>query len=291
MEPMHAAADRWVDSTDGVAVALHDLGGDGPPLLLAHATGFAGRIWEPVRAHLPGWHCLAFDARGHGASRTPETADLSWLRVADDVLAAVDAFGLQGCVAAGHSMGAAALLLAELARPGTFRALYCYEPVTSPIDTDEPLRDHVLAEMTLRRRDRFPSRDAARANFAAKPPFDACTPDSLDAYLDQCWVRTGNPAEPDERTLACRRDDESTFYRLGRAHGLYERLGGVACPVVVAAGVVEPGAPSSFAARVVERLPQAQLMRYDDLGHFGPQQDPARIAADLDAALRPWAGA
>ena len=37
-----------VDSTDGVVLALHDLGVDGPPLLLCHATGFHGRVWAPL---------------------------------------------------------------------------------------------------------------------------------------------------------------------------------------------------------------------------------------------------
>ena len=31
---------------DGVHIRIHHLGGDGPPLLCVHATGFHGRIWE-----------------------------------------------------------------------------------------------------------------------------------------------------------------------------------------------------------------------------------------------------
>lgn len=273
---------QWTESTDGVRVALHQLGGEGEPVLLAHATGFCGRMWEPVARHLTGHRALAFDARAHGRSITPDTASLSWRAVAADLLAAVDALGLQGCRAAGHSMGAAALLLAERARPGTFSALYCYEPVTSPVDTDEPLRDYVLAEMTLRRRDRFPSIDAARANFAGKAPFDTFSPDSLDAYLTHCF----RPVEPgaEEITLVCRRQDESTFYREGRSHGLFEELDQIRCPVVLGAGPVIAGSPSSFAARVASRLPHSRLIRYDDLTHFGPQDDPARIAADIITA-------
>ena len=39
-----------IDSTDGVRLAVHDLGGDGPPLLLAHATGMRASPtarWRP----------------------------------------------------------------------------------------------------------------------------------------------------------------------------------------------------------------------------------------------------
>jgi pimeloyl-ACP methyl ester carboxylesterase len=263
-------------------VVLHDFGGAGRPALLAHATGFAGRIWEPVLPHLVGYRCFGFDARGHGRTTTPPTAPLSWLGVADDVLATVDALGLRGCVAAGHSMGAATLLLAELARPGTFASLYCYEPVTAPRVTDAPMRDDELAAMTLRRRDRFDSATEARANFASKPPFADFSADSLDAYLEHGFVPESSAGGA--ITLACRKQDESEFYRQGRLHGLYERLGEVRCPVVVAAGVPQPGAPSAFAADIAGLLPKGRLVRYDDLGHFGPQQDPARIGAAIVAA-------
>lgn len=279
------ATGRLAVSTDGVRVALHDFGGSGPPALLAHATGFAGRIWDPVLPYLAGHRCFGFDARGHGRTTTPPTAPLSWLGVADDVLATVDALGLRGCVAAGHSMGAATLLLAELARPGTFSALYCYEPVTAPRVTDAPMRDDELAAMTLRRRDRFGSVAEARANFASKPPFADFTDASLDAYLQHCFVPA--PEDGNAITLACRKEDESTFYREGRLHGLYEQLGGVRCPVVVAAGVPQAGAPSAFAADIADLLPRGRLLRHDDLGHFGPQQDPARIGAEIVAA---WTG-
>jgi pimeloyl-ACP methyl ester carboxylesterase len=276
---------QWTGSSGGVQVALHDLGGRGPAVLLAHATGFAGRIWEPVAERLEGYHCFALDTRTHGASITPPDASRSWHGVAEDLLAAVDALQLHGCAAAGHSMGAAALLLAELSRPGTFSRLYCYEPVTAPAVTDEPLRDYELADLTLRRRDRFASIEEARENFRSKAPFDVFTAASLEAYLRSCFVPV--PTGGDEIELACPKADESELYRQGRAHGLFERLEAIATPVVVAAGAIEAGRPSSFAADVVARLGDARLVRHHDLGHFGPQQAPERIAADIIAA---WAG-
>ena len=33
---------------DGIRLVVHDWGGDGAPVLLAHPTGFHGRVWEPV---------------------------------------------------------------------------------------------------------------------------------------------------------------------------------------------------------------------------------------------------
>ena len=53
---------RRFPSTDGVEVAAYDLGGKGPPLLLAHATGFHAHVFVPLAGRLAGrFHCFAFD--------------------------------------------------------------------------------------------------------------------------------------------------------------------------------------------------------------------------------------
>ncbi|MDQ3897170.1 MAG: alpha/beta fold hydrolase, partial [Actinomycetota bacterium] len=120
-------------STEGVTLAVHDLGGDGPPLLMAHATGFCGPVLAPLAAHLTTrFHCWTFDARGHGDTETPAGLDWRWSSFTDDVLAVVDGLSLDRPYGFGHSSGGAALLDAEARRPGTFAALWCYEPIVWP---------------------------------------------------------------------------------------------------------------------------------------------------------------
>jgi len=36
----------------GIELVVHDWGGTGEPVLLAHPTGFHGRVWSPVAARL-----------------------------------------------------------------------------------------------------------------------------------------------------------------------------------------------------------------------------------------------
>ncbi len=66
--------DSWFESsTQGVEVAVYDLGGSGPTLVIAHATGFCGPAYGPFASALVDrFHCYAFDFRAHGASSRPE---------------------------------------------------------------------------------------------------------------------------------------------------------------------------------------------------------------------------
>lgn len=270
-----------VASTDDVSLVVHDLGGDGPPLLLCHATGFAGLLWRPVAARLTGFHVLAPDLRGHGDSSAPNDHDFDWHGFADDVLAIVDALDLTGCVAGGHSKGGAALLLAEQRRPGTFAALWCYEPVVFPGPRmPVPVFENPMAAGARRRRAAFPSREAAFQNFRSKPPLDVFTDEALDAYLNG-----GFDEQPDgSLVLKCEPEHEARVFEMGAQHGGFEHLDRVHCPVTIVRGAVTPG-PAQFADAIVAALPRGRLEIHDDLGHFGPQQDPAAMAASIRDAL------
>src|SRR5689334_12552943 len=125
----------------GGALVVHDwtdAGDDGnrAPILLAHPTGFHGRVWGPVAERLvaAGNRVWSFDFRGHGDSDAPDPSgdDYTWDGFASDALAVVDHLELAGnpaMVAAGHSKGAAALILGEARRPGTYPRIWAYEPI------------------------------------------------------------------------------------------------------------------------------------------------------------------
>jgi pimeloyl-ACP methyl ester carboxylesterase len=61
---------------DGVVIQTYDWGGDGPPLLLAHATGLHAHIWLPLVQRLrSSFRCYAIDARAQGDSTAPLGAE------------------------------------------------------------------------------------------------------------------------------------------------------------------------------------------------------------------------
>ena len=266
-----------VPSTDGVELEVHDLGGDGPPLLLAHATGFHGRVWEPLAARLSGFHRWSIDMRAHGDSSVPENRTLEWYGFADDVLSVIDTLTLDRPFGVGHSKGAASLLLAEQARPGTFRALYLFEPVVVPTDfVSGHNPDNPLSNGARRRRDTFESFDAAFANYAAKPPFNSLDPEVLRIYVDHGFAQN-----PDGTvSLKCLPHNEAEVYAHGMAHHAFASLHEVTCPVWIAMGV-EDAVPAVFARAISESLPHGTVASFPNLGHFGPLEDPEAVAHSI----------
>jgi pimeloyl-ACP methyl ester carboxylesterase len=274
-------------STDGVEVAAYDLteevgGDDGPPLLLAHATGFHAHVFLPLAARLADrFHCYAFDERGHGETLVPDELDYDWRGFADDAIAVARGFALDQPVAFGHSAGGAALLLAEAREPGRFRALYCYEPVVMPHETPLGPMDNPLSEGARRRRDVFPSRDDAYDNYASKPPFNTLAPDALRAYVD-----FGFADQPDGSVrLRCRPAVESQVYRMGSAHDAFARFPNLRCPVTVACGEHTDAFTPPLIERQVAALPRGRMEVLTGLGHFGPLEDPAAVAESILATF------
>ncbi|MGB6059167.1 MAG: alpha/beta hydrolase, partial [Microthrixaceae bacterium] len=247
-------APQMIGSTNDVELALYDLGGDADDVLMVHATGFCAGVWLPVAERLDGLRLSAVDVRGHGRSTVPQTG-MDWNGTAEDVLATVDALGLEKPFGVGHSMGGASLVLAEQARPGTFRGLWLFEPIIFPPDLEMGSGENPLATGARRRRAAFVSASEAFKNFSSKPPFSALDPEALAAY-----IKYGFEVHDDGSvSLRCLPEVEAQTYEMGSKHDAFSHLGEVGCPVTVLRGAESFPGPASLAPRIAERLPSGHL--------------------------------
>ena len=269
----------FVSTSDGVEVALHDLGGRGTPLVLAHAAGFHGLVFAPLAHELAGdFSCLSFDGRGHGDTRLPPGRQLDWYGLAADVLGTVDGMGVERPYGFGHSSGGTAVLMAEQARAGTFAAIYCFEPVIMPVDPPLGRDDSSWrGARARRRRTRFASREEAYGHYASKPPLDALAPEALQAYVDHGF----EDADDGGVRLKCRPEDEASVYEMATAHDAYARLPDVACPVLVACGSHTEGCTPDRACEHADRLPLGRSEVVAGLGHLGPLERPELVAVSI----------
>ena len=271
---------RFVDSTQGVRVALHDLGGDGPPLLIAHANGFCGGAYGPLALDLAAHrHVWALDFRGQGQSTPPDDGDFGWEGLADDVLAVVDDLGGGPIDAVGHSMGGAGLVRAEVRRPGTLRRAYLFEPIVFPGEfAGVNANGNFMAEGARRRRESFASRAEAMWSYAGRPPLGYLRADSLAAYV----LHGFEELEDGTARLRCAGEHEARMFEAGGSITTTDAAQ-VTVPITVAVGALEEGwgGPARFAPDVAAALPNGRLSEHPLLGHFGPLENPPQIAADI----------
>ena len=289
-EPTASPKLRDVASTDGVTLRTFDFGDSGQPVLAAHATGFNALVWSPLVQALNDAHVVAPDFRAHGGSTIEPGAELDWDGFGDDVLATLDAYGWLNRfadepkpVGIGHSMGGAALLLAEQRRPGTFAALWVYEPIIFPPEVRIGMADaeNPLAIGARRRRSTFASREEAMATYASKPPMNSFDPAALAGYVAGAFVDESDGSV----RLACRGEDESRVYGTASTCTAFEHLGEVTCPVIVVRGEMADFSPAAIAVPAAEALPHGELVAHNELSHFGPMENPTGLAAEITALI------
>ncbi len=275
-------------------------------LLMTHGNGLNSGIWAATTAHLQNeFHCWGLDFRGHGAARTtnPEI-DVERSVLATEISAAVEYLrshdqpattcgrtdggvgngtSTAPVVGIGHSLGAACMLMAEIATPGTFSALWLYEPVLFPLDIERPESPTPLIEATRRRRIHFDSTQDAFDRLISKPPFSNCDPAAVRAYIDLGTY----PVDTGGVVLSCSIETEISGYEAIKPMD-FGLLKTVLCPTMVARG----GSPDEYneyppqiAEPIIAELPNAELVTFSNLNHFGPMEDGAKAAASIKSFL------
>lgn len=244
------------------------------PILFCHCTGVCARTWDPVIAHLAVDNCiLAPDARGHGDSGKPRTARAyDWREFSGDVLRVLDAFDFPaGAWAVGHSGGAAALVLAELKRPGSFSRLVLLDAIIAPSEFFSTAAH--LAHHTRKRRASFLSREEARLRLGSKLPMNRWNLEAFNAYIAH-----GMADLPDGGVgLKCPPEIEAWVYECGGMMDSYDRLGEVQSEILLVT------AAESYMVEYVHlqhsRLPRASIITLPETGHFIPQEQPQQTAS------------
>ncbi len=261
---------------DGVEIATASWGPtSGSPLfVLVHATGFCKEVCSPIVDDLAemrtGFGAVAIDQRAHGDSGSAGPP-FDWWDVGRDV--AQLATAASPVIGVGHSAGGAALLLAELARPGTFASLLLVEPIVFPPPYGR-FPDNPMSAMARRRRDRFASRAEAHANWRSKPTFADWDDRALRAY-----VEGGLRPDGSEYTLKCTREAEAEFFMAATEHRAWDRLGEISPQATVIAGEHSTTHQEPFLQQLVAQLPSASYEIVPDSSHMVWMERPGVIAS------------
>lgn len=297
METGVEPAERRVRA-NGIELAYFEWGraqpGREPTLLLAHATGFHARCWDPVVERLGALHVVAVDLRGHGRSQKTEITH--WSVFGQDLAAFVQALDLRDVLGVGHSMGGHALVDAAAARLGRFRELVLIDPVIAA-PGEYAGGGWSLSSLggephpTARRKRRFASPEAMLERFRDRLPYSAFHPEALRAYC-----RWGLLPAPDGEgcVLACPPELEASIYMTSRTNAeVHESIRALDIPVLILRAKLPPEVREAmdFASSptwpgLVHEFRHAREIHFPERSHFLPQEVPGLVAELILAEAR-----
>ena len=174
---------RRLQSRDGLGIAYETWGeSDRPGVVFAHGFGQTRGAWVSSASAIAeaGYHCVAYDARGHGDSDWRGDKPYAWEPIIDDLIAVAGVAGPKP-VLVGASMGGLIGIAAEGLHAPLFRALVLVD-VTPRWETRGA--DRIFAFMRAHP-DGFDSLQAASDAIAAYLPHrnERKSPERLGALL------------------------------------------------------------------------------------------------------------
>ena len=243
----------------------HEDTGTGPPVVLLHGLTCHLGYWRRVVAHLDGLRVIALDFRGHGLSAHADS-----YRYADyehDLLAVMDALGLETTPVAGHSLGGY-VALAAASRSERVSAVLAID-----VKSDWTDRDAAFSERSRGATQRVvEDRETLVASLG-----QGLDPVAVDADLAERSfeaVDGGWRYRWDRRVLATEPVDPFTF------------LPRVRCPVHVMAGSRSPVMQPDAARRFADAIPGATLELVEGVGHHVELEAPGLVAERIRSLTR-----
>ena len=244
-----------VDS-DGTAIHYLDWGGDGPPLILIHATGFLAALWRPIAEQLAGrFRVVAVDQRGHGDSDKPPDG-YRFEAFATDLQRLIEALELEGPLAAGHSSGGTTIAVHASQHPGVVRRAVLIEPILPRSEWfTQALAEHPGAHSSDR-----------------NPTFQTWREDVLRLYVEEGT----QPREDGQVELKCPPAIEAQFFDAVRDVDSGPLLAKLLCPTLLLWGG-ESHLHFGMSQDIEEALPHARTVVVPATTHFLPQERPDEV--------------
>lgn len=267
---MEARPERF--STPGLGAvhlhAVHRGRREAPTLVLLHGGGANQHWWDHLAPELArNFHVVALDFRGHGDSDHPEELQVGAFD--RDLEALQQHLGAAELALVGHSMGAHVALRHAARHPGV-RQLVLLEP-----SVGAERRESRRSRLALAARRSYATRDEARARYRFVPTTPGA-PESLRAAIADKSIRR----EVDGR-FGFKFDPR--WFSLPAPDP--PRLTDVHCPCLVVRGALSALLPRAGARKLVEQLPDAQLLEIDHASHNVQLEQPAAVLEALRAHL------
>ena len=233
------------------------------PLVLLPGPTDSWRSYQPVLDHLPpSVRAIAVSQRGHGDSDKPATG-YAVEDFAGDVVALLDALGIERAVLAGHSGSCLVVRRVAIGHPDRVAGLVL-EASPMSLHGDPKLSDFVEGVVSK-------LEDPIDPDFARSFVVDTSSGELAPATVDRLV---------DELLKVPASVWHGTFDGLLQ-HDDADDLDRITAPALLVWGAADGLVGRDMQDELLRRLPNARLVTYDGVGHTPRWEEPARFAADL----------
>lgn len=265
-----------VEVAGGLRLHTLEWGSAGAPAVLV-VHGFTGHAWqaEVTAAVLADrYRVIALDQRGHGDSdRAPVYGTVPMV---DDVVAVLDALGVERCAYVGHSLGGLVGTCAVALHPERFTAL-----VLGDIGPEPAPAGIARIRANVAERDVFTGvDDAFEAQAALNPTAD---PMALRHRVEHNLVAVGDGTLTWKTDPALR--DGTAAYDNYATDEQWAFLAAIAVPILILRGELSDILSVPIADRMLAANPRASLVTLPGAGHSIATDAPAGVAAAIDEFL------
>ena len=225
-----------VQVDDGVTIHVRRYGNPaGPRIIMSHGCGLAADTYFPLwKLLLDRYDLLLFDLRSHGWNQVSDQRAHNIHTFVNDyeaiLRAAGQRFGEKPAAGVFHSVSALIALLFQQAHAG-FAGLVLFDPpvcLPGKDSSDMELITRHLAASTLRRKERFESREEYIEAIVRNPAFERLQPD-VPALMAETLLRPTADGEGYE--LRCPREYEAQISEWTFGWSMQVDLSQVRCPV------------------------------------------------------------
>ncbi len=254
---------------------------DNPSVVMFHAVGMSSQIWNNAARDLArDYHVFSFDLRGHGDTEHHD-GGYTFQQIGQDTASVIQALGLEGSIAVGHSAGGMSILIADSLFPGIVGkgVLIDTRVGDSPMALLTPEEQELRAKRTLQKRLVWESREVMYEAYRGRRAFKPWVDEVFADYIE------GNTRLLDDGRveLKCKPLVEETFYESRRDLDTSQVLRGLGGEYILLVGDYK-GAQTPKDAAVLHLQQETKGFQLKELGagsHFVPMEHPALVLKEI----------
>jgi 3-oxoadipate enol-lactonase len=241
--------------------------GQGEVLLLIHGLAGDHMAWEPqVAEWKKRFRVIAADTRGAGQS-TQTDEPLTLQDLADDFLALMSELGVERAHVVGRSMGGCIAQLMVLKEPERVASL----ALLASCGKFDPLALRGLVTM--------------REVLEWTGSWEAHARHSIRNFVSPHFFNEQQLRVKEiERLIGSSTRLQGSYVQQNKAvssHDVLDRLHEIKCPALIMSGSVDPLGSPLLTRWMLERLPQARHVEFEDASHFFMMEQPERFMGEM----------